>query len=100
MTVTSPPGSARTWNAPQCEVLGRAGSFTLMQPNGLAWAGRYSRRATYAGTVPGAGTRPLAGPDSDRAAAWDTLWADYEHARRAVTRYYYRATPTRHDLGR
>jgi sugar (pentulose or hexulose) kinase len=39
---------------------------------------------------PRAGARPLAEPDSDRAAAWDTLWADYEHARGAITRYYYR----------
>jgi xylulokinase len=42
----------------------------------------------------GDGARPLAEPDCDRAAAWDALWADYEHARAAITRHYYRATPT------
>jgi len=42
----------------------------------------------------GDGAWPLAEPDCDRAAAWDALWADYEHARAAITRHYYRATPT------
>lgn len=39
---------------------------------------------------------PPALPDPDRAAAWDALWADYEHAREAISRHY---AVGRNDVG-
>jgi xylulokinase len=36
---------------------------------------------------------PVAEPDPARAALWDALWSDYEHARRAITRHYHAVPP-------
>ena len=43
-------------------------------------------------TPPETGARPVAEPDPARAAVWDALWSDYEHARQSITRHYHSRT--------
>jgi xylulokinase len=43
--------------------------------------------------APDVSAQPLAEPDPDRAAVWDALWTDYEHARHAIRRHYDRKSP-------
>jgi xylulokinase len=47
--------------------------------------------------APAAEPRPVAEPTPDRAALWDALWSDYEHARQAITPHYHDRNPPPHN---
>jgi xylulokinase len=50
---------------------------------------------------PGGGRPPrVAEPDPARAARWDALWPDYEHARVAISHHYHASMTTNADQGR
>ena len=60
-------------------------------------------RAVTGEWLPSPTVRSVAEPDPARAATWDAIWADYEHARKAIVRHYHAAgyrDPSAPDVSR